>query len=244
MEDSFICEKCNKNFYNVSSLKRHMKKKKPCVKSNANIINMNSNSINNSSVNLNNNSNNIKLTNNYSFSVFLNSVSPKDLHKYPTEKIDLNDIFTKTKYSNTSQTLVSNFITNLVKDEYIKDIPYEDRQIWCTDSTRNRMLVRLQDKWIIDQDSQIFKNMTINVIKKYLNNKLFYEISNNNENICKLDFESEEYKDIWKLNTSMAFLQNNLQKKSTIDKSLKDIQLMLIYNDIDPNVILNLLDNN
>ena len=91
-------------------------------------------------------------------------------------------------------------LSDFIVEHFCKDIPPEQRTIWCTDHARNKYLLREDDKWSIDIGGNKFMKITqpeiYKIFKKYMQDNLinssdFEDLQNKGEEIDKMIRNSE-----------------------------------------------------
>lgn len=93
-------------------------------------------------------------------------------------------------------------VTNFILDHYCMDIPPDKRSIWCADLSRNKFLIRVDNKWVVDVGGNKFREATqsemIYLFKEYIK-----------ENITKY-----------------ASLENCDNKNKAMEKMMKDTEFL------------------
>lgn len=215
------CTECNEDFitineYTIHFMENHCDTQNNSIKYIANI-----NASDNSKVTLEKNTYNI--TKNYKFNVFLSNISPTNFKEYPV------DTLTFDKLDNLVKDGPTNSITKLIKNEYIDNVDKKDRSIWCIDLPRNKMLLRINNKWIIDNKSLRFTNMTFDKIKDKMQDIFIDELNMINKNI------SNNYGNvslIEKLNNKSIKITNflrDLKNPNVCIKTIKNINAYVAY---------------
>ena len=84
-------------------------------------------------------------------------------------------------------------LVELIKDYYVKDIPNEERSLWCVDQSRLKYLIREEDKWKVDLMGQTFRKTLIPPIRKrimdmtYEYEDEYYEFMRLADSVMKMD---------------------------------------------------------
>lgn len=229
MDEEYACERCKKIFYKKFNLQRHLERKNPCAKNNEarnNECNSIYIDINNTNIGNNNNIGNINnITNNYKFNIFLSNVRPKNFKSYPIEKLNYNNL-RNSLYKNSDPI---SFIAKLIKEEYIDNVSKKERSIWCLDISRNKMLLRLKDKWIIDAKSVKFTNLTFDKIKKKLCDIFIQEIVNINEKILDENLDEATKVALTDESKKITKFLMDIKKPMVSIKTIKNIHAYIIY---------------
>ena len=74
---------------------------------------------------------------------------------------------------------LSKGIVKMIEDNYVNDVPNEERSLWCLDQSRIKYLVRKDNSWKVDLMGREIKKAILPPIKKMLSTKLFKADENN-----------------------------------------------------------------
>ena len=84
-------------------------------------------------------------------------------------------------------------LSQMINDEYCKNIDPEDRSIWCVDPSRNKYLLKYKDKWNIDLDGKKFCDITKDKIGQMYNDYVIELLSEPKEGLLNSIMTLQEF---------------------------------------------------
>jgi len=206
-----VCKFCKTNFNSYSKLISHLTSPNLCIsipnisipiitennytqehnytQLNTAINNMGSqnqniviNYIDNSSKN--SKSNGLGITSKPEHNEFLQNVNPPNFNDYPVENLDYDTVKDVIKYKDEK-------LSDMIKEEYIDNVPPEMRAVWCLDSARNKFLLRIEDCWKLDIGGYKCYDKTMGKIENKIVEICQQKIMTNNHKMIEL--EDDEY---------------------------------------------------
>jgi len=148
-----------------------------------------------------------KITNNPVHNEFLQSVNPPNFKDFPVDSLDYDKVKDVINFKDES-------LTDMIKEEYIDNIPPEMRAIWCLDSARNKFLLRIEDCWKLDIGGYKCYDKTMGKIEEKITEICHQKLYTNNNKI----FELEDAED-FKFNPDLQHAHTQLKKENLMIKN-------------------------